>query len=689
MSNVRSLRYKTDELAAVLEANNIDVSCITETWLDSNIPTEAVDINEYTCYRHDRSDGRTGGGVACYVSVHWPCSRLHEMETPDFETIWLLLRRPVMPRLVSHIVIGVIYHPPSAPSGPMVHHIINTIDAISSLHPYAGILILGDFNSMDDRLLRSYPLKQIVQVPTRGQACLDKIYTNIAEWFRPPFTVPNIASSDHRGVVLLQSTETNLPKSDSDIFITRCISTNGKNLLAHALTNFDWSVLATIKDINSKVAYFNNCVTILLNCFLPFQVVKRRRNDKPWITDKFRRLIRCRQRAWVSGNQSLYNRLRNQVNRLSKQLRTQFYHERIIGLRASSPHDWWRETKRLTGQQAKPQLQSMINETAGGDIQLFAELINSSLHQVSCDLSPLPNECLYESTDVPPEFTIHPEEVYNALSRINSHKSPGPDDIPNWFLKDFAFVIADPVCHIFNASISSGLVPDLWKRANVVPIPKSHPPQSIQDDLRPISLTPTLSKLLEATLGRRLLPKIAGNLDPRQFGALRGRSTTHALIAITHQWYQALDDRNSIRAVFIDFRKAFDRIDHSTILTRMAALGIHQSAIRWMHSFLSNRQQRVKIGPVFSEWKFLTGGMPQGTWFGPYAFIIMIDSLRTINDTYKFVDDVTLTEVITPSADSQMQLAVNQVVAWSQSNFMNINTKKPRKCCWAQLPLIH
>jgi hypothetical protein len=246
-------------------------------------------------------------------------------------------------------------------------------------------------------------------------------------------------------------------------------------------------------------------------------------------------------------------------------------------------------------------------------------------------------------------------------------------------LKDFALVIADPVCHIFNASISSGLVPDLWKRANVVPIPKSQPPRSIQDDLRPISLTHTLSKLLETTLGRRLLPKNAGNLDPRQFGALRGRSTTHALIAITHQCYQALDDRNSIRAVFIDFSKAFDRIDHSTILTRMAALGIQQSAIRWMHSFLSNRQQRVKIGPVFSEWEFLTGAMPQCTWFGPYAFIIMIGSLRTIDDTYKFVDDVTLTEVITPSADSQMQLAVNQVVAWSQSNFMNINTKKPKE----------
>jgi Reverse transcriptase (RNA-dependent DNA polymerase) len=184
-----------------------------------------------------------------------------------------------------------------------------------------------------------------------------------------------------------------------------------------------------------------------------------------------------------------------------------------------------------------------FGETGFGETG-FREIVgnHSSLHQVSCDLSPLPTECPYESVDLPPEFTVYPEEVYNALSRINTRKSPGPDDIPNWLLKDFAFAIADPVCHIFNASLISGLVPDIWKRANVVPIPKSHPPKSIHEDLRPISLTSTLSKLLEAILGRRLLPIIADKFDHRQFGVLRGRSTTHALIAITSQWHQALDE---------------------------------------------------------------------------------------------------------------------------------------------------
>jgi hypothetical protein len=214
----------------------------------------------------------------------------------------------------------------------------------------------------------------------------------------------------------------------------------------------------------------------------------------------------------------------------------------------------------------KPQLQSLINDTAGGDVQLFADLINNALLQVSRDLTPLSDVSAPEIIGIPNEYIIQPEEVFNSLSHIKNHKSPGPDEIPNWFLKEFAFAIADPVCHIFNESFSSGLVPDIWKRANVVPIPKTNPPQSISDDLRPISLTATLSKLLESLIGHRLLPKIVDKLDSKQFGALRGRSTTHALTAITHMWHQALDDRMSVTALFVDYSKAIDHVDHSTML---------------------------------------------------------------------------------------------------------------------------
>jgi hypothetical protein len=87
-----------------------------------------------------------------------------------------------------------------------------------------------------------------------------------------------------------------------------------------------------------------------------------------------------------------------------------------------------------------------------------------------------------------------------------------------------------------------------------------------------------------------------------------------------------------------------------------------------MHSFLLNRQQRVKVGNTFSDWTTLKGGMPQGTWLGPYVFLIVINDLTTMMATFKFVDDVTLAEIVDQSNTSQMQLAADQIAEWSNNN---------------------
>jgi Reverse transcriptase (RNA-dependent DNA polymerase) len=118
---------------------------------------------------------------------------------------------------------------------------------------------------------------------------------------------------------------------------------------------------------------------------------------------------------------------------------------------------------------------------------------------------------------------------------------------------------------------------------------------------------------------RWMLNKISDKFDIRQFGALKGPSTTHALIDITHTWHQALDNRSSVRTLFIDFSKAFDHVDHATEFRKMKCPGVQPFLLRWMHSFLYERKQRVKIGDGFSSWTKLNGGMPQGTWLGPMS----------------------------------------------------------------------
>ena len=120
-------------------------------------------------------------------------------------------------------------------------------------------------------------------------------------------------------------------------------------------------------------------------------------------------------------------------------------------------------------------------------------------------------------------------------------KALGPDSIPNWLLKKFSTELATPLASIFNASITQSQVPLQWKAADIIPIPKVHPVADINSDLRPIALTPTLSKVLESFSVEWILDCIYQKLDPKQFGAIPGSSSVDALISLPHFLYADTD----------------------------------------------------------------------------------------------------------------------------------------------------
>ena len=230
-----------------------------------------------------------------------------------------------------------------------------------------------------------------------------------------------------------------------------------------------------------------------------------------------------------------------------------------------------------------------------------------------------------------------------------------------------------------NSSIAEGVVPAIWKQANITAVPKTRLPRLIESDLRPISLTPTLSKVFESLVSRWILEALNEKFDKKQYGALKGRSTTHALTDMLHTWHKALDEEQSVKIVFVDYAKALDHVDHETIMTKLVDLGVPQVLIRWLHSFMSNRQQRVKIGEVVSEWASPNGGMPQGTWLGVYIFLTLINDLKSEINLHKFVDDCTLSEIIPRFDSSTMQHELDELNDWSKANHMNINTNKTKQ----------
>ena len=212
------------------------------------------------------------------------------------------------------------------------------------------------------------------------------------------------------------------------------------------------------------------------------------------------------------------------------------------------------------------------------------------------------------------------------------------------FLRDFAAVLCQPICSIFISSIREGIVPLIRKSVNVITIPKVHPPRNIESDLRLISLVPTIAKLLESIIGSWILEAIELHINRYQFGSIKGKSTTLALADMVNHWCQAMDNKQPVTVLFIDFEKAFDRFSHNLVIDKFKSFNINPIPIRLLCYFLSNRRQRTKISTLFTEWLTLNGAMPQGSWPGPLCFVSLINALRPTCLTYKSVDDTTLSE---------------------------------------------
>ena len=203
--------------------------------------------------------------------------------------------------------------------------------------------------------------------------------------------------------------------------------------------------------------------------------------------------------------------------------------------------------------------------------------------------------------------------VFRKIASLNPAKASGPDNIPAWLLKENADLVAPVVTDILNCSYKGAKLPHSWKHADITPIPKQTPVQDVNKHLRPISLTPIISKLaVEFIIDRYIKPAILAKVDPRQFSTVPSSSTTEALISMIHEWNSASDGTGAtVRAVLFDFKKAFHLIDHHILINKLHNYDLPEAILFWIIDFLTDRKQRVQLGSnCFSEWKGIPAGVP-------------------------------------------------------------------------------
>ena len=276
-----------------------------------------------------------------------------------------------------------------------------------------------------------------------------------------------------------------------------------------------------------------------------------------------------------------------------------------------------------------------------------------------------------------------PWEIKKILNEIPSKYSSGWDDIPSVVVKKPPDNVLVALSHIFNLSLNTGIFPNLFKKAKIIPIPKVRNPKTL-NQYRPISLLPIFSKILEKIVHKRFYSFLTLNslLSPTQFGFRKLYSTSHAATYLANAITNSLDKKQMNLGIFLDLRKAFDIVDHSILQSKLQKYGVRGNAYKWFSSYLADRSQTVCYHFISSTNDCLTSrGVPQRSVLGPLLFSLYVNDFHNCLkhcSSVMFVDhtSVFLSEKSVANLQAKGNAELLNIDTWLASNKLSLNIDK-------------
>jgi len=273
-------------------------------------------------------------------------------------------------------------------------------------------------------------------------------------------------------------------------------------------------------------------------------------------------------------------------------------------------------------------------------------------------------------------------EILNCAKNMKCSHSFGHDGVSSFFIKNTINNIIVPLSHIFNTSFKYGIFPKHFKISKIKPLYKKGD-RNVICNYRPISLLPTLSKLLEKIMFKRLNNYLnhLNFFTDSQYGFRTNRSTDLALLEITENILKGMEDKLVTIGLFLDLSKAFDSINHDILLKKLHCIGIRGVQHDWFKSYLFDRNQYVSIGTNHSPNVSIKYGVPQGSVLGPLLFNIFINDLSYVSKSIKtilFADDTTFLcsgpkiNDVAKTLNSEL----SKILKWFNDNHLSINYTK-------------
>ncbi|XP_040076497.1 uncharacterized protein LOC115314129 [Ixodes scapularis] len=667
-SNLRSVKNKMLEFRVLTESRPNTIFALCETWLDNSIyDSQLVDLTRFKVYRKDRN--RSGGGVLVAIPSSITCTRRHDLDRNDLEAIFVDLHSK---RGLLHLCVA--YCPPSkkTESYDLLQSSLSSVTL--SKKKYSNVLVVGDFNAhinwsdlsspkptgpSDTVLLdhiETLGLTQVCSEPTyvttnNHVSFLDLMFVSNPTLVSNCFTEPSLTGSDHKA--LTATTYHHLPKSGPHarrLHNFARLDTNHPNSLIHLAP---WGMVLQDNHEDPYDIWLDFMHAIEAEC-----VPSRKSRNKPrapWITKEILLQARRKRQLFAQAKRNscpfTLEAARTLQRNLKKQIRKshQDYALDMAQRGVRDPKIFWAYVRR--NKQNTSALNICQDGKALSDLET-AELFSKHFAAAwtpPCSLSSQPETCPSSSQSASSprlaSILINEDDVKEALTRLSPSQSLGPDGIHPALLKASGQQLAPLLARLFQQLLDTGCVPAPWKQAYVTPIYKGNgSPADKPESYRPISTTSVVCRTMERVLNSALHRYLNAHtlLSPAQHGFRPNRSCETALLTPVHQISDSLDNSTPCELVQLDFTKAFDKVDHQLLITKLESTGIEGPLLRWLSNFILQRQQSV------------------------------IDSA-----TIMYADDLTLLQPIQSQEDyKQLQQDLDHIQAWTIRNKLPLSASK-------------
>ena len=690
---------------------------LTETWLKPKHSDTQVEINNYQVRRSDRIH-REHGGALLYVHKSIAITSTDIFDDDICQAV-LIKSSPIK------LIVACVYKPCDASDNSFTNVLAFLQESINNTpnsDEYTKI-VLGDFNfpdlyksdseyaiakSVSEKALMSFMSKnflcQYINVGTRNNNILDLMLCS-NDRLTQHIVSKKHEISDHNVIEILIPPNEVFPHKDTlhrhskpelhhfnalDLFNADFVE------ISKELKNVNWDDLWNNSTVEEFPEVLQSVVLEACKKHAP-QKVPSKSNRLSSHQRSYHKLLRKKRKLKtrldclnvLKPSSPLINSLKLQINQIFLELKDLSYtkqqraEQKAIDKIKTNPKYFYSYAKRLA-------------KTKYGITQLFKndkevitdrkEIADALQDQFSSTFSNPQNQDKQMPTSREPsvtlaniKFTIN--DIIKATDEIPIHSSCPDSSIPAIVLKKCKFELAKPLFLMWETSFRSGTVPPMYKQQLVTPVFKKGS-RSLPPNYRPISLTAHEVKIFERVLRSKMVDFLESHnlLSCKQHGFRKGKSCLSQLLKQYDDILKNLLNHTETDVIYLDFAKAFDKVDHEILLQKLKNIGISGTLLLWISDFLSNRSQVVVVDGIFSYLAKVVSGVPQGTVLGPLLFLVYINdigSCLTSCDISCFADDSRIFKSISYSTDANLlQLDLLAVSKWSDENNMKLHSDK-------------